>query len=484
MSHYQNKVILFKSCLFLLTIINFKAFTQVDNQQLPLLAHQKFNLTKAFQVITSIIPIQEIIRGYLDEWIECQTIEAKKESVTASMFVSQTNYAVIGVFDKLQVWQTNKIYTLDKKLDGHAHAVNALACSFNGEYLASGSSDFTIRIWKFNKKMQSYVCIQILRDHTNRITSLLFSFDGTRLVSSSSDKTIKCRKLIEDQYVLITTITTQEPVHSVSLAPNNAYLASSSKSTVSIWKFSKNKWKFLKNLEGNKVAQFAPNGKYLAAGSGFQVYIYAYKDDQFELIQKCDPEQPKIVQRIQFSGDSRYILVGQINNNISIWKFQNNYYEWWQNLAGHDYYISSFAISPNNQDIISASVYKIKVWRNITIDSKADIHKLAYPSSPRIVGDKEMQAMAENRSIKAIPLREVFIARPKSKTSIVVAAEKAAYALTQDSKQEDINAVLSSWKRAIDSDASLSHADKLMALGRLTGLIIRLGKNLKDYKIA
>ncbi|KAH7187803.1 hypothetical protein DER44DRAFT_736509 [Fusarium oxysporum] len=72
-------------------------------------------------------------------------------------------------------------------LEGHCDAVNLVAFSADGQRLASGSIDKTIKVW--DAATGAY--IQTLEGHNASVNSVAFSADSQRLASGSDDKTIK-----------------------------------------------------------------------------------------------------------------------------------------------------------------------------------------------------------------------------------------------------------------------------------------------------
>ena len=71
-------------------------------------------------------------------------------------------------------------------MTGHFGGLLSVAFSRNEEYIASGSQDYTIVLWKVSSGER----IKTLSGHSSSVASVVFSGDGEYLASGSMDCTI------------------------------------------------------------------------------------------------------------------------------------------------------------------------------------------------------------------------------------------------------------------------------------------------------
>jgi WD40 repeat protein len=74
-----------------------------------------------------------------------------------------------------------------KTLQGHGDIVSSVAFSPDSQYVASGSSDGTVKIWETG----SGACVETLPGHGDKVSSVAFSPDGQYVVSGSWDGSAK-----------------------------------------------------------------------------------------------------------------------------------------------------------------------------------------------------------------------------------------------------------------------------------------------------
>ncbi|MGL5065478.1 MAG: WD40 repeat domain-containing protein [Microcoleus sp.] len=82
-------------------------------------------------------------------------------------------------------------------LEGHADWVYGVSFSPDGQRIASGSGDRTVRLWSVEGEL-----LQTLEGHSEQIWGVSFSPDGQRIASASFDKTVRLWDINPDDLIL------------------------------------------------------------------------------------------------------------------------------------------------------------------------------------------------------------------------------------------------------------------------------------------
>ena len=242
---------------------------------------------------------------------------------------------------------------LNKKCDGHTQSVAGVSWSPDGQTLASGSYDNTIRIWAFNTELNKFECIQVLDEkcggHTRDVESISWSVDGQRLASGSYDNTIRIWVYVPmwNKLVCVQVLDEERGGHtnwieSVSWSPDGQYLASGSRDeTIRIWKFNLELHKFEciqvldeecgGHADSVYCVRWSPDGQRLASGSWDKtIRIWALTSfseeleqlDKFTCIQVLDAKcggHTESVYCVDWSPDGQTLASGSEDSTIRIW---------------------------------------------------------------------------------------------------------------------------------------------------------------------
>lgn len=288
-------------------------------------------------------------------------------------------------------------------LEGHSDKVNSVVFSPDGQWLASGSSDGTIKIWDVNSgSCQTLEC-------DGPVLSIVFSPDGQQLASGLSDGVIKVWDIKESSFYLQTSksfndqvysvvfsrngrfafglfngivgvwdMTStylqtfkghQKPVLSVVFSPNNQLLASgSSDDTIKVWDITSGAC--LQTLEGHKNSInsviFCPNGHRLISGSSDST-IKVWDIDSGVCLRTLEDHELS-VNSVVFSPDGQQLASGSEDCTVRVWDIGSG--TCLRTFQGHNLPINSVAFSPDGQQLASGSDDRtVKVW-----DLKSDDH--------------------------------------------------------------------------------------------------------------
>ncbi|MEH2319353.1 serine/threonine-protein kinase [Nostoc sp.] len=131
----------------------------------------------------------------------------------------------------LPLVQNRPCYSLLATLSGHAWAVLTVAFSPDGQILATGSDDNTIKLWKVNTGQ--LICTLV--GHSWSVVAVAFTADGKTLLSASCDKTVKLWRVSTAEEI-VTLSGHVDSVSAVAVSKVRQLIASGSRDkTIKLW---------------------------------------------------------------------------------------------------------------------------------------------------------------------------------------------------------------------------------------------------------
>jgi WD40 repeat protein len=246
---------------------------------------------------------------------------------------------------------------LAHELKGHQRAVTSVAFSPDGQHIASGSDDSTVRLWN----VQTGVLAHELEGHQGWVVSVAFSPDGQHIASGSHDKTVRlwnvqtgvlAHELKGHQYL----------VTSVAFSPDGQHIASGSgDKTVRLW--SVQTGALVHELKGHQddviSVAFSPDGQHIASGSHDKT-VRLWNVQTGVLAHELKGHQDWVTS-IEFSPDGQHIASGSHDKTVRLWSVQPGALV--HELKGHQDWVISVAFSPDGQHIASGSSDKtVQLW--------------------------------------------------------------------------------------------------------------------------
>lgn len=256
--------------------------------------------------------------------------------------------------NKINVWH-NDSRKLGFCLEGHNDLIYSIDCSDDGKYLASTGSDKVIKIWDLDSQRFLFE----LEGHTQQVLCVRFSKNQKFLVSSARDKSIILWDFSSRSKVFQIE-GHNDLVHCVIFISEDTLLASASfDCTIKLWNVSNQTLVYSFEGHSQYIMDLAHTDNYLISVSGdksVKVWDLTLKKEAFSLEGHEEP-----IWSVCVSPNNEEIATASVDSTIRIWSLLERREKF--KLIGHLGCVTNCRFSKDGKTLVSTSFDEtIRVW--------------------------------------------------------------------------------------------------------------------------
>jgi WD40 repeat protein len=255
-------------------------------------------------------------------------------------------------------------FVLAQTLKGHSGWVTGVAFSSDGQKLASGSWDQTVKLWDVPTGKE----LNVVGSKMKEVQALAFSRDGHWLAAENSNDTVTLWDATSQRE--IHTLASDKRlgplgtnwVYSIAFSPDGRWLASGvDDKTVRIWDVRSGR--AVRDLTGLRrsviYAAFSPDGRWLASGDDDKsIRIWEVSSGK-EIRRLTGHKKP--IYAVAFSPNGRWLASASADKTVKLWDIEAGREV--KTLTGHESQVTSVTFSLDGRWLASGSRDKtIKIW--------------------------------------------------------------------------------------------------------------------------
>jgi len=259
---------------------------------------------------------------------------------------------------KIELWRMPD-YTpfLTFDVPGLEEWVRSIAFNLQGDLLASGNDDATVRLWNLDSGRELKLPIK----HTGRVYSVAFSSRDDLLASAGDDSTIHIWNVRSLQHIQRLQCG-QGRIRSIAFSLQGDLLASGSEdNSISIWDIKTNECMHTLREHSDHVyaVAFSPDGKRLVSGSSDST-VRLWNVQSGNCLHVLQGHSGK-VQSVAYSPDGRMLASGSADHTVRLWDSESG--RCVHSLNEHSNRIRAVAFTPDSKLVVSGGDDQtVRLW--------------------------------------------------------------------------------------------------------------------------
>lgn len=285
-----------------------------------------------------------------------------KSWVNGVHFSPDGNLLATGSWDgSVRLWRPNDGYLVQTMPSGMGE-VNGVAFSPDGRMLVTASRNRAVQFWRVGDGALLRNICEGDEAHEGAVFSVSFSPTGDMVASGSWDRTVRIWRATDGS--LVHTLRDHRgAVNSVAYSPNGKLIASGSHDRlVRLWRAADGvlAGTFQGHTDAVFCVSFSPDGRLLAsAGSDQMIRLWRVVDGT--LVRTLEGHTGAIFS-VAFSTDGQTLVSGDYNRAVRFWQVSDGMLL--HNIQAHGEGITSMAFSPDGRTLASGSFdASVRLWQ-------------------------------------------------------------------------------------------------------------------------